>query len=701
MSHPIRAPAPLKSRLLLRLYDSTFWGKRVKKQPLAMCIAVFSMATYADHDLPIEIIEVTASATDQAGELQLFSQTPVTRPTHDAGELLRSVTGMTALRRGGRGFEPIIRGQSESNLNVIANGAYNLGACPGRMDPPSTYVGIDHFDQVSIIKGNRSVIYGAGGSGGTLIFEHQRPQFEQRPYQGTISAGYTGNSDLKSSAADIAAGTDKAFIRLLGARKKSDNYDDGDGNTVSSAFESESLGVIFGVDLGASDYLELSHDAAHEDDIWYAGNGMDAVYADSKTSRVKWLHSGATGFIDQLELNLYRSDVNHLMDNYTLRQRNTSPAGMAAPSSSDTWGGRLLTTISNSKTEWRLGVDYLANDRTATLFMDAGKNGSYDSLVSRMWPDVEQRQTGVFSETDYQHSEKDMLRLGIRYDHFESRANDAALAAGMMASATPLNLYQTYYDSDRSDRDSDGIGLVLGWDRQLTAQKLLSVNLSRSVRTPDTTEQWMARSAMGSIWVGNPELDAEIHQQLDLTVMQSFDRTSTSITVFWDEVDDYIERYQSGNATLYRNSDARLRGIEVDAQTALGDPLRLRLGLAYVRGDSDNSNLAQISPLEARINLDYEKNNWAIGAEWVLSDRQKHFNPDVDVNSPSSGFGVLHIYGHQKFADTLTMELGIENVFDKRYAYHVNAANSDPFNPQAIRVNEPGRQLWTKISYTF
>jgi iron complex outermembrane receptor protein len=44
---------------------------------------------------------------------------------------------------------------------------------------------------------------------------------------------------------------------------------------------------------------------------------------------------------------------------------------------------------------------------------------------------------------------------------------------------------------------------------------------------------------------------------------------------------------------------------------------------------------------------------------------------------------------------------GINNVFDRAYAYHVNAANSDPFNPSAIQVNEPGREYWVRLNATF
>ena len=210
---------------------------------------------------------------------------------------MRSVTGMTALRRGGRGFDPIIRGQSQSNLNVIANGAYSYGACPGRMDPPSTYVGVDSFDSVSVIKGHRSVIYGAGGSGGTLIFEHLRPELGNNGMTGSVTTGYTGNSDLGSLSGDFAVGNDRGYVRAFGAIRESGNYEDGNGDRVASAFESTSAGLVAGIELTPETYLEISHEQASEDDVWYAGNGMDAVFADSASTSAKWVQR-SVGVID-------------------------------------------------------------------------------------------------------------------------------------------------------------------------------------------------------------------------------------------------------------------------------------------------------------------------------------------------------------------------------------------------------------------
>ncbi len=666
--------------------------------------AISTAFAKGNHDLPIEIVEVVeviAKKLDQPATVEMSSEAPLTSPVHDAGALLRSVNGMDAARRGGRGFEPVIRGQSQNQINVISNGAYNFGGCPSRMDPPSTYVGFDNFDKVTVIKGNRSVIYGSGGSGGTIIFEHQRPDSFEQSLSGELVAGHTSNSDVDSVSVDVAMGNNKAFIRLFGENKSSDHYEDAKGKLISSAFNSTNQGIIGGWDVTDKDYLEVSFEQADEDDLYYAGNGMDAPFAESETARMSWDHTGELVFFDAIEVNIYRSDVKHLMDNYTLRDRSMMPngSGMAAPSASETVGGRLLGTIGSGDSEIKIGMDYLTNDRKATLYQDQEKNGSYDMLMSLMWPDVEQRILGLFAQWDYELSMEDMLRFGLRYDQLEFEATTADQPAGMMGNATPSTLYQNYYGSENKKSDHNEIGSVFGWDRQIDETQILSVNVSRSVRAPDATESFIARNAMGSAWVGNPDINPEIHQQLDITFIAEQDSFDWTATVFWNEVDDYIERYKDGTANLYRNVNASLRGAELEFRTPTVDGFSGVAAASYTRGTGDDGDLAHIAPLTGKFTLDYQSEDWAAGVELIAADHQQHIDEDVDVNEETGGFEVINLYSHWRGLKQLTFEVGVENVFNKLYAYHVNTASVDPFNPTAIRVNEPGRQYWLRVRY--
>ena len=45
------------------------------------------------------------------------------------------------------------------------------------------------------------------------------------------------------------------------------------------------------------------------------------------------------------------------------------------------------------------------------------------------------------------------------------------------------------------------------------------------------------------------------------------------------------------------------------------------------------------------------------------------------------------------------VKLGITNLFDATYAYHLNRSNA--FDPVQVQVNEPGRSYYVRVSAAF
>ena len=41
--------------------------------------------------------------------------------------------------------------------------------------------------------------------------------------------------------------------------------------------------------------------------------------------------------------------------------------------------------------------------------------------------------------------------------------------------------------------------------------------------------------------------------------------------------------------------------------------------------------------------------------------------------------------------------MGVENVFDELYSNHLNRANL--FDPEQVRIHEPGRTFWVKVRF--
>ena len=162
------------------------------------------------------------------------------------------------------------------------------------------------------------------------------------------------------------------------------------------------------------------------------------------------------------------------------------------------------------------------------------------------------------------------------------------------------------------------------------------------------------------------------------------------------------------NATIYRNVDAELYGFELEAGIRWADYWSSRATLAYVhaRNSDDSRPIAQTPPLGGTLSLEYTRGDWNLGGLVRAETRQDRVEDDPLTDSgqdpgETGGWGVLDLFGRYEGREHVSLAAGVNNVFDRNYAYHVNTANSDPFNPEAVRVNEPGREVWLRLSASF
>ena len=678
------------------------------KTTLSLAIATaLSTSVYAGHDEKPLVIEITSGLPQVENSIHSETAAVQASPTTDGGELLQSLNGVSGIRMGGRSIDPVIRGQSQTQLNILLDGAYIHGGCPNRMDPPTSYSNVDSYDSVTVIKGNRTVVYGGGGSGGTVLFERDWPQFDDKGYSGKLSASYQGNSDRYELGADVAAGSDKGYIRVIGHKSDADNYEDGDGNEVRSSFESLSKSLLVGYRLTDTTTLEASYEKQEEDDILYAGAGMDSPYTDADTSRLKLTHEFEQGALQQMQLELYKSDVKHNMDNYSLR-----PSGamkMQAPSTSDTEGLRLIFAARAADIDWTFGADIQNNERNAELQNAAG-------VVQRiMWPGAEIKQTGVFAEGEKALGADDIVKGGLRYDLIKAEATRRDETAGTMmpfptmSSADIWQLAGAAADAGKQ-RTEHNVGGFASWTHRLNDQYTVESTLSRSVRTADATERYMARFTKSGDWIGNPELEPEKHHQLEVSLQGNLESVSWSATGWYNRVNDYILR-QTVNAgkprDIYRNVEAELYGAELEAAYPLNANWQLGSSLAWTVGNNldDDTPLSRIAPLELNTSLDYQKGPLQMGAEWQLVASQKSVCLSGVANCggqdvrKTPGYGVVNLHAQYEFETGLSLIAGVDNLMDK--AYTVHESRGDVTTGTSYQVTEPGRSAWIRVTQSF
>ncbi len=627
-------------------------------------------------------------------------------PASDGGELLRAIPGVWGSRFGGAGIDPVIRGQDETQLNILLDGGYIHGGCPNRMDPPTAYAVPETYDRVKVIKGNQTVLYGGGGSGGTVLFERRTPRFEEGElFRGKAGAGYRSNSETKEAYADVATGSETGFARLIGSYKDAESYEDGDGEEVRSAYTHYNGAAVLGYTPDEATRLELGLEAMRGEDILYTGM-MDAPETENDSARLKFEREAATGFLDGLKAQAYYSDVYHLMDNYSLRP--DPMTRMRTPSDSLSYGGRLQGELfAGTATAWTVGLDYRFSNREAERFSDM-MSTRVDTLQAIMWPDVDQAEMGVFAEMEHELGPRDRLRAGLRYDQVTAEAGrtDDATDAG----TTPNDLYQQFYGTTADEQTEGNVGGLLRYAHDLGASGVtLHGTLSRSMRTADATERFIAGNGtmMMDPWVGNPDIDPEQHHQAEVGLTWASERSRVAASVYYNDVTDYIltDKIDDGTGTLatgYRNVDATLYGGELSATAGLGAGFSARATAAYVHGDNDTDDdpLPQIPPLEGTVGLDYESARWEAGAEVRMVDEQTRVDLDSGQDlQETPGYAVVNLRAAVHVTPSATVKLGADNLLDKNYSEHINRV--DPNTGQGLLVNEPGRSIWAKVQAKF
>ncbi|MBP0049584.1 TonB-dependent copper receptor [Marinobacterium sp. AK62] len=653
-------------------------------QPKYSSLALAIMSAIAGQVMAEEVLEVSKPLPVSSVEVTADTELLQASPSSDGGDLLRAVNGVSGSRMGGRGIDPVIRGQKQNQLNIVLDGAYLYGGCPNRMDPPTTYTAAESYDRVTVIKGNRSVIYGPGGTGGTVLFERERPGLDaDKPYRGQVSAAYSSNSETTNLSADLAAGSDSGYLRFVTESADADNYDDGNGDDVRTSYETKSNALMVGAKVADTTWLEASYEQVNEEDVLFPGAGMDSPYSDAETLRLKLDHASDHPLFQRVRAELYRSDINHLMDNYSLRAAPVMmgmPMQMAAPTSSDTLGGRILieSWLGGHQIQW--GVDHQDNTRDGSR-LRVNMDGS-TTEVGVLWPDVNIRQTGLFGEVKRWTGQGNLITAGMRYDYVQVDTKRLA---------------------DNETIDENNLSGFVTWTQRLNGQYRMESTISRSVRTADATERYISGSGG---WSGNPALDPEKHHQLELVLLSEQADLSWSLAGYYNRVDDYINRTAGLNetGTSYENIDAALMGIDFDLAWQLTPTLQLRNGVSWVKGRNldDNTDLSQIPPLTATLALDYRRDALRAGVEWEVAAQQGDVCLAADCDGldvrKTPGYGVVNLNAGYDFNPSVSVGAGINNLFDKAYAYHLN--REDALGNTA-QVNEPGRTAWLRLTARF
>lgn len=642
-------------------------------------------------------------------------------PVRDAGELLRSVPGVSAGRMGGHGVDPVIRGQKANQLNIINDGAFVHSGCPNRMDPPTATINAETMGRITVTKGYQTVTNGPGATGGTVRFDRDPPGVTLgKPYRVKAGGGYDSNGAVRDAWTEAVGGTEAGFVRGGGKWKDAENYTAGNGKKIRSAF------TQFGGNIEAGwtprdTLLSLGYEYNKVEDALFAGAGMDAPLDETGTLRFRFERRNLdAGALTGVRMNAYGTVLDHVMDNYSLRDPGTMR--MIVESESDTFGGQAAADLKIGALDGVAGVDVQVNNRDARRYRRMNSSAEIVSpayLESVTWPDVTIGQYGVFGEGTLPLAAATRLKLGARYDHVEVDygAADVTTSQNTGQPLTANLLYAAYYGVASESKRENNLGGLVRLEHDVGASTLFA-GVSRSVRTADTTERGIAhkwQSATSAGWVGNPNIDPEAHHQVDIGVTSSTKIWNAAASVFYDRVQDFIlrdtARGQAGilrtdQSTIYRNVEAALAGFELSGNYRFAINWKVGADMAYTYAENldDDRAIAQIPPLNGRISLAYAPESWMVGGRMRWAVRQTRVDSSVNTGSgqdagETSGYAAFDLFGSYQVVDRVAIDAGVTNLFDRTYAEHLN--RSSAFDTSVTQVYEPGRSFYLRARAEF
>ncbi|WP_333945552.1 TonB-dependent copper receptor [Pseudomonas sp. TUM22785] len=679
---------------------------------LALAVAMPSLhAEEQQHDKD-ELPPTVITAVQQSSPLTIVANPKDARqpvPASDATDYLKTIPGFAAIRSGGSNGDPVLRGMFGSRINLRTNGGLMLGACPYRMDAPSSYIAPETYDKLTVIKGPQTVLWGPGASAGTVLFERGPEHFGELGSR--LDASFlVGSNGRFDKVLDGAVGGSEGYVRFTGNQAQSDDYEDGDGDTVPSRWKKWNGDLAIGWTPDEDTLLELTAGKG-DGEARYAGRSMDGAQFTRESLGLRFEKSNLGDVLTKVEAQVYYNYADHIMDNFSLRDPDPSgmmPMPMAAQVDRRTLGARFAATVNLGEVELVTGVDALRSEHRWRNSSADMMTGDYIDTDQSPWDkDAVTHNYGAFAEATWYLAERNRVVSGARLDRSSAKDFRSFQWSGMMTVDNPTA------GATRADTLPSGF---VRYEHDLAeSPTTLYAGLGHVQRFPDYWELFSAESGPSGSANAFDGIKPEKTTQLDFGVQYAGENLDAWASAYVGQVRDYILfSYNTGmmgmTSSSAGNVDARIMGGELGASYKLGEHWKTDGSLAYAWGknSSDGEALPQMPPLEARLGLTYEQDDWSAGALWRLVAQQgrvaegKGNVVGQDFGS-SAGFGVFSLNGAYRVSKNVKLSAGVDNLFDKDYAEHLNLAGDAGFGYPAERVaiDEPGRTLWAKVDLSF
>ncbi len=621
-----------------------------------------------------------------------------------ADALTKDSASISIQRRSGIANDIILRGQRKDNINITVDGGKIYGACPNRMDPPTSHIITSNIKDVAIIEGPYDE-ENFGTLSGAVKITTKKPS---KKLSGEVNIN-GGSWGYKKFGATVSGGNDSVRVLVGASTQTSDQYKDGDGNTMAqqlknatdgtanakqqykaSEFDREAytkksfLSKIY-IDINDNQELRLSYTGNRSDNVLYPSTGMDAISDDSDLYNLQYIVNNLGKYSQKLSFEYYYSTVDHPMTTQYRKSSSGAAGTVANVMSSSISGAKIKNEFNLNGAKITYGVDSSRRNWDGRYYK---KYTTKPVALNKSIPDVDTTNSAIFASFSKKVNNFE-YKTALRYDHtkIDPSNNDAS---------------KTYNDLS---------GYIFGYYLANDSLKYF-VGVGKSIRVPDQKEShFRAKDLTGATagkLVGNPNLKETQNYELDLGLVNDGDNGIFKTKVFYSKLKDFI--VYNATAKQYQNVDAKLYGFSINGSYFATDKLTFDYGASYQRGKKDNplagqtdTNLPSIPPLKVNFGLTYDYDeSLSLNANVVASAKWTNYDKDNGEQEIPS-WSVLNLKASKDINKKFNFTFGIDNVFDKSYAVSntykdltlVSGGND------VMLLNEPGRYIYANLRYKF
>ena len=612
-----------------------------------------------------------------------------------AQALSNSVPSIDISRRSGIANDILIRGQKRDNISVTVDGTKVCGACPNRMDPPTSHILASQVEAIEVVEGPYD-IENMGVLSGGLKIKTKEPTKEEEV---KLNLGF-GSWAYRKVGLSANGGDDLIRFLITASMQSSDQYEDGDGNTFAEqtklnapagnqykttyedlqAYDKKSINTKLFINPAYNQELRLSYTANRSKNVMYPNAPMDAILDDSDIYSVSYNIDEISDIYKNVNLEYYYSRVDHPM---STQYRN----------SSNTPANDTTNYMKSSMTGLKLKNNFVLDNYKILVGLDGSKRvwkGKYLNTTTNAYKasslnNSETKNLAIFAKVNKSFNNLD-IALGTRYDSTKI-TNDSSL----------------------QDNDYNSLSANLLSTFNINEQNKVFFGFGQASRVPDARELYFLKS--GNV-VGTPTLDQTTNQEVDLGYELNNEIMRVKIKTFYSKLNNYIYIKKGVAANAFENIDATVYGAELSASVYATDDLSIDMGASYKVGKKDNAlagqtdkDLADIAPLRGNIALNYEyMRNSLATFEIKASDKWDTIDSD-NGEQKLDGWTTFNFKVKHAVNKHFDFTIGVDNISDETYASSNTYADltlvTSGITSETMLLNNPGRYFYTNLDFKF